>query len=48
MDNLNLKKIEEGKITCAKKLFNDISSSKVKYRYVDSYKHLLSIMNSVD
>ncbi len=48
MDSLNLKKIEAAKIACAKKLFNDISSSSVKYGYVDSYEHLLSIMNSVD
>jgi len=37
MDSMNFRKIEEAKIGCAKKLFNEISISKVKYHEVDSY-----------
>ena len=45
MESLNLRPIEQAKISCAKKLFNEISTSNVKYHDVDSYQSLLSIMN---
>lgn len=44
MDSLNLRPIEQAKIACAKKLFNSISTSKVRYHDVDSYQSLLDIM----
>lgn len=44
MDSLNLRPVEQAKISCAKKLFNDISTSKVKYDAVDSYESLLNIV----
>lgn len=47
MDSLNLRPIEQAKISCAKKLFNEISTSNVKYGAVDSYQRLLDIMNTV-
>ena len=47
MESLNLRPIEQAKISCAKKLFNEISTSKVKYHDVDSYQSLLNIMNSI-
>ena len=47
MDSLNLRPIEQAKIACAKKLFNEISTSHVKYHDVDSYQSLLTIMNSL-
>lgn len=47
MESLNLRPIEQAKISCAKKLFNEMSTSKVKYHDVDSYQSLLSIMNAV-
>lgn len=47
MDSLNLKPIEQAKISCAKKLFNEISTSTVKYHDVDSYQSLLNIMSSL-
>lgn len=47
MESLQLKPIEQAKISCAKKLFNEISSSKVKYHDVDSYQSLLAIMHSI-
>lgn len=47
MDSLNLRPIEQAKISCAKKLFNEMSTSKVKYHDVDSYQSLLNIMNSL-
>jgi type III restriction enzyme len=48
MDSLNLRPIEKAKISCAKKLFNELSTSKVKYHDVDSYQTLLNIMNSME
>lgn len=46
MDSLNLRPIEQAKINCAKKLFNEMSTSKVRYHDVDSYQNLLQIMQS--
>ena len=48
MDSMNLKPIEKAKINCAEKLFNDVSTSKVRYHKVDSYQTLLDIMKSMD
>lgn len=47
MESLSLRPIEQAKISCAKKLFNEISTNKVKYHDVDSYQSLLDIMSSI-
>ncbi len=47
MESLNLKPIEQAKISCAKKLFQNLSTDDVVYDSVDSYQHLLDIMESV-
>ena len=47
MESLNLRPIEQAKISCAKKLFNEFSTSKVKYHDVDSYQSLLNIMSNL-
>lgn len=47
MESLELRPIEQAKISCAKKLFNEMSTSKVKYHDVDSYQSLLNIMNTL-
>lgn len=47
METLNLRPIEQAKISCAKKLFNEMSNSKVVYHDIDSYQSLLNIMNSI-
>lgn len=47
MESLNLRPIEQAKISCAKKLFNEMSTSRVKYHDVDSYQSLLNIMNTI-
>ena len=47
MDSLELRPIEQAKIACAKKLFREISTNKVVYHEVDSYRNLLDIMKSV-
>ena len=39
--------IEKAKITCAKKLFNEISTSGVKYHDVNNYQELLDIMETI-
>jgi type III restriction enzyme len=44
MESLNLRPIEQAKISCAKKLFNELSTDDVVYHDVDSYQHLLDIM----
>ncbi len=47
MDTLELRPIEQAKISCAKKLFNELSTSHVKYHEVDSYKSLLEVMEKM-
>ncbi|GHT97193.1 DEAD/DEAH box helicase [Spirochaetia bacterium] len=47
MDSLNLRPIEQAKISCARKLFNEISTTGVKYHDVDSYQSLLNIMQTL-
>ncbi|MGO4889962.1 type III restriction-modification system endonuclease [Anaerobacillus sp. MEB173] len=47
MDSMNIRPIEQAKIACAKRLFNEISTSKVKYHDVDSYQSLLDIMGKL-
>lgn len=47
MESLEVRPIEQAKISCAKKLFNEISTDNVKYHDVDSYQNLLNIMNSL-
>lgn len=47
MESLNLRPIEQAKIKCAKKLFNEISTEAVRYEAVDSYHNLLQVMNSI-
>ena len=40
MDDMQLKKIEQSKIDCAKKLFNVVSAHGVRYEHVDSFEKL--------
>jgi type III restriction enzyme len=47
MESLNLRPIEKAKIFCARKLFNEISTSEVHYHEVDSYKTLLDVMQTL-
>ncbi len=47
MDSLELCPIEQAKISCARKLFNELSTSHVKYHYVDNYQNLLVVMNTL-
>ena len=47
MDSMQFKNIESVKIDCAKHLFNELPTSKVKYHNVNSYQDLLNIMNSL-
>ncbi|MCY4644549.1 MAG: DEAD/DEAH box helicase family protein [Bacteriovoracales bacterium] len=48
MSSMELRKVEEGKIECAKKFFNEINKKidldKVKYDVVDSYGKLMDIV----
>jgi type III restriction enzyme len=47
MNSLQLRPIEKAKIDCAKQLFNELSTSQVKYYDVDSYQSLLDVMGKV-
>lgn len=47
MDSMELRGIEDAKIKCAKRLFNEMSSSDLKYHEVKSYEELLEIMQQL-
>lgn len=43
-DESQLRRVEVAKINCARKLFNEMSTSKVRYDYVTSYQKLMDIV----
>lgn len=47
LDSMELRGVEDAKIECAKKLFNLMSGSKVRYEYVTNYSDLLDKMNGL-
>ena len=47
MDSMQLKGVEKVKTDCAKKLFNNVSTSRVRYGCVDSYGSLLEVMKGM-
>jgi type III restriction enzyme len=47
IESLNLRPIEQAKIACAKRLFNEISTDDVIYHDVDSYQNLLNIIKKL-
>lgn len=44
MSSMDLREIEKSKISCAEKLFAQISTSNVKYGKVDSFETLMNIV----
>ena len=44
---MDLKGAEKAKIACAKKLFNELSTSKVRYHEVTDYQNMLNEINSL-
>lgn len=44
MGTMEVRGVEKAKIACAKKLYNSISTAKVKYHKVTSYSDLLDEM----
>lgn len=48
LDSLQLRPIEQAKIKCARKLFNELSTSKVRYHDVTSYDDLLNVMKDIE
>ena len=48
LESMQLRPIEKAKISCARKLFNEISTDNVVYHDVDSYQSLLNIMPSIE
>jgi len=48
LDTLDLRKIEDAKTSCVRKLFNELKlAGNVRYEVVDTYQHLLSIMKKI-
>lgn len=46
--SMDLKGAEKAKIACAKKLFNELSTSKVRYHEVTDYQNMLNEINSLE
>ena len=44
MSSMDLRKIEESKIECARKFFAKITSDQVKYDVVDGYGKLMELV----
>ncbi len=47
MDSMQLRDIERAKIDCAKKLFNSVSTSKVRYHEVNGYKEMIDVIGNL-
>ena len=47
LDSMELRGVEKAKIACARKLFNDVSTSNVRYNAVSSYEQLLDLVQGV-
>lgn len=48
LDGMELRGVEKAKTECAKKLFNRISTSKVRYGVVDKFENLYTLINGID
>lgn len=48
MSTMELRGVEKAKIECAEKLFNDVSTSHVRYHQVKSYQNLLDVMKKLE
>lgn len=48
MDSMVLKPVEQAKISCAKKVFNDLSTTKVRYHNVATYDDMLAAIKGLD
>lgn len=49
LDSLQIKPVEQAKIDCAKKLFNELKlADNVRYEFAENYDKLLSKMQSID
>ena len=48
LDGMELRGVEKAKTECAKKLFNNISTSKVRYGVVDKFENLYNLINGID
>jgi len=47
LSSLELRPIEQAKIRCARKLFNELSTSRVRYHDVTNYQELLDVMRKL-
>ena len=48
MDTMELSGVENAKIACAKKFFNEMSAGDVRYHNVATYEDLLEVMGKMD
>ena len=48
LDGMELRGVEKAKTECAKKLFNRISTSKVRYGVVDKFENLYNLINGIE
>ena len=48
MGTMELRGVEKAKIECAEKLFNNVSTSHVRYHQVKNYQNLLDVIKNME
>lgn len=48
LEGMELRGVEKAKTECAKKLFNRLSTSKIRYGVVDNFDNLYNLINGID
>ena len=48
MGTMELRGVEKDKIECCVMMFNDVSTSHVRYHQVESYQNLLDVMKKLE
>ena len=48
MGTMELRRVEKAKIECAEKLFNNVSTSHVRYHQVKNYQNLLDVIKNIE
>ena len=48
LDGMELRGVERAKTECAKRLFNSLSTARVRYGVVDNFANLYNIINGIE
>lgn len=48
MESMELSAVEQTKIACAKKVFNELGTSQVRYHEISTYDELLTVIQGME